>query len=113
MRTFTKTILCGLSAVALLAAGGAASAQTPMPMKDGAMKDGAMKDGAMKDGAMQHGAMSDHGMAHSNMKMSRSHMRMMKKCMAMGHDKMMANAKCEAMADKHPDMMKSDGMMKK
>ena len=108
MRTFTKTILCGLSAVALLAAGGAASAQTPMPMKDGAMKDG-----AMKDGAMQHGAMSDHGMAHSNMKMSRSHMRMMKKCMAMGHDKMMANAKCEAMADKHPDMMKSDGMMKK
>ena len=103
MRTFTKTILCGLSAVALLAAGGAASAQTPMPMKDG----------AMKDGAMQHGAMSDHGMAHSNMKMSRSHMRMMKKCMAMGHDKMMANAKCEAMADKHPDMMKSDGMMKK
>ncbi len=108
MRTFTKTILCGLSAVALLAAGGAASAQTPMPMKDGAMKDG-----AMKDGAMQHGAMSDHGMTHSNMKMSKSHMRMMKKCMAMGHDKMVANAKCEAMADKHPDMMKSDGMMKK
>ena len=103
MRTFTKTILCGLSAVALLAAGGAASAQTPMPMKDG----------AMKDGAMQHGAMSDHSMTHSHMKMSKSQMRMMKKCMAMGHDKMMANAKCEAMAAKHPDMMKSDGMMKK
>ena len=108
MRTFTKTILCGLSAVALLAAGGAASAQTAMPMKDGAMKDGTMKEGAMKEGAMSSGAMS-----HSHMKMSKSQMRMMKRCMAMGHDKMMANAKCEVMADKHPDMMKSDGMMKK
>ena len=98
MRTFTKTLLCGLSAFALLAAGGAASAQTATPMKGGAMKDGAMSGSAM---------------SHSHMKMSKSQMRMMKKCMAMGHDKMMANAKCEAMADKHPDMMKSDGMMKK
>ncbi len=52
-------------------------------------------------------------MASGDMKMSKSHMKMMKKCMAMSHDEMMADKKCEAMADKHPDMMKSDGMMKK
>ena len=38
---------------------------------------------------------------------------MIKKCMAMGHDKIMADKKCEAMMDKHPDKMKSDGMLKK
>ena len=40
-------------------------------------------------------------------------MRMMKKCNAMGQDKMMATTRCKAMMDAHPDMMKSDGMMKK
>ena len=93
MRMSTKTVMCGFSALALLAVGGAATAQ-----------DTAMKSGdSMKSGAMASG----------HMKMSKSHMKMMKKCMAMGHEKMMANAKCEAMADKHPDMMKSDGMMMK
>ena len=93
MRLTTKTLMCGLSALTLLAAGGAASAQTA-PMKSG------------------------DAMASDHMKMSKSQMKKMKKCMAMGHDKMMADKKCEAMADKHPDMMKdgmmkSDGMMKK
>lgn len=81
-----------IAATALLAAGGA-FAQT-MPTKSG---------DAMKSG----------GMASGDMKMSPKQMKMMKKCMAMGHEKMMANAKCEAMADKHPDMMKSGGMTKK
>ncbi|WP_309606879.1 hypothetical protein [Phenylobacterium sp.] len=97
MRTFAKTLLCGLSAFTLLAAGGAAFAQSATPMKEG----------AMKEGAMSHGAMT-----RTHMKVSKSQMRTMKRCMAMGHEKMMANAKCEAMADKHPDMMTSDGMMK-
>ena len=57
--------------------------------------------------------MKSGAMASGDMKMSKSHMKMMKKCMAMSHDEMMADKKCEAMADKHPDMMKSDGMMKK
>ena len=92
MNKTSKMLMCSIAATAL-AAGGGAFAQT-MPMKSG---------DAMKSGAMASG----------NMKMSHKQMKMMKKCMAMGHDKMMANPKCEAMADKHADMMKSDGMMKK
>ncbi len=94
MRMSPKTLMCGFSALAILAAAGAASAQST-PMKSG---DSMMKSGSMK--------------------MSKSDMKMMKKCNAMGHDKMMADAKCKAMMDAHPDMMKggmmkSDGMMKK
>lgn len=93
MKLSMNKITCGLGALAILAAAGLASAQDA-PMKS---------DEPMKNGAMS----SDHmNMSSDHMKMSRSQMRMMKKCMAMGHDKMMANAKCEAMADKHPDMMK-------
>ena len=88
MNKTAKTMMCSLAALTLMAAAGSASAQTP-PMKS---------DGMMKS---------------DSMKMSKHQMKMMKKCMAMGHDKMMADKKCEAMADKHPDMMKSDGMMKK
>ncbi|THD63883.1 hypothetical protein [Phenylobacterium sp.] len=87
-----KAVMCGLSALALLAVGGAASAQDT-PMKSGAM-------------------------ASSDMKMSKADMKMMNKCNAMGHDKMMMDTKCKAMMDAHPGMMKdgkmtSDGMMKK
>ncbi len=93
MRNSSKNLMCGLSAIALVTAAGVASAQTT-PMKSG---------DSMKSG----------GMASDLMKMSKSQMKMLKKCMAMGHDKMMADKKCEAMADKHPDMMKSDGKMMK
>lgn len=93
MPNLIKTLMCGFTAIVLVTAAGVASAQTT-PMKSG---------DSMKSGAMASG----------NMKMSKSQMKMMKKCMAMGHDKMMADKKCGAMADKHPDMMKSDGMMKK
>ena len=92
MNQTAKMLMCSIAATAIFA-GGSTFAQT-MPMKSG---------DAMKSGAMASG----------DMKMSHKQMKMMKKCMAMGHDKMMANSKCEAMADKHPEMMKSDGMMKK
>ncbi|MFI4963753.1 MAG: hypothetical protein ACHP9T_00160 [Caulobacterales bacterium] len=86
MKITTKTLMCGIAAMALMAGGGAAYAQTT-PMKSG---------DSMKGGAM----------ASSHMKMSKSDMKMMKKCEAMGHDQMMADAKCRAMMDAHPDMMK-------
>ena len=92
MNKTIKMLMCSIAATTLVAGGGA-FAQT-MPMKSG---------DSMKSGAVASG----------DMKMSHKQMRMMKKCMAMDHDKMMANAKCEAMADKHPDMMKSDGTTKK
>lgn len=93
MNKTAKLMICGIAAATLLGAGGGAFGQS-MPTKAG---------DSIKSGEMASG----------DMKMSKSQMKMMKKCMAMGHDKMVANAKCEAMADKHPDMMKSDGMMKK
>ena len=85
MNSTAKMLMCSIVATTLFAAGGS-FAQT-MPMKSG---------DSMKSG----------GMASGDMKMSHKQMKMMKKCMAMGHDKMMANAKCEAMADKHSEMMK-------
>lgn len=81
-----KTMMCSLAALTLAAAGGA-YAQTPMK------SDGMMKSGSMK--------------------MSTSDMKMMKRCNAMGHTKMMADGKCKMMMNQHPDMMKSGGMMKK
>jgi hypothetical protein len=94
----SKTLMRCLTAVALIGLTSPAFAQTP-PMKS----DGAMKSG----GAMTSGAMA------SDKKMSKSDMAMMKKCQAMDHDKMMADAKCKAMMEAHPDMMKSDSMTKK
>lgn len=58
---------------------------------------------------MSSGSMS----SDKGMKMSAADMRMMKSCKRMSHDKMMKNQKCMDMMRMHPDMMKSDGMMKK
>ena len=92
MNKTATMLMCSFAATALFVAGGAFAQTTPMksgePMKGGAM-------------------------ASSDVKMSHKQTKMMKKCMAMDHEKMMANKTCEAMADKHPDMMKSDGMTKK
>ena len=100
MNKTAKLLVCSIATTTLLAAGGS-FAQT-MPMKSGNSAMPMKPDDSMKSG----------GMSSGEMKMSHKQMKMMKKCMAMGHDKMMANAKCEAMADKHPDMMTSDGMKK-
>ena len=88
----SQTITCGLAAMALMAAAGGVSAQT---------------------GSMSTGAMKSDKMASEPMKMSKADMKMMKKCQAMDHDKMMSDMKCKKMMDAHADMMKSDGMMKK
>jgi hypothetical protein len=84
-RMSPKTAFYGLTALAMLTASGVASAQTPMKTEN---------------------------MAKSDSKaMSKSDMKMMKSCQAMDHDRMMADSKCKAMMDAHPDAMK-DGMMK-
>lgn len=63
---------------------------------------------ALSQGAMMQGGMKSDKM----MKMSAADTKMMKKCQAMSHDKMMKNAGCMKMSKMHPDMMKADGMMK-
>lgn len=61
------------------------------------------QDTMMKKDSMQSGQMT----------MSATEMKKMKSCQAMSHEKMMKNAGCARMMKMHPDMMKSDGMMKK
>ncbi|MCE7796008.1 hypothetical protein LWE61_05460 [Sphingobium sufflavum] len=63
---------------------------------------------ALAQDAMMQGGMKSDKM----MKMSTADMKMMKKCQAMPHEKMMKNAGCMKMSKMHPDMMKGDGMMK-
>lgn len=87
MNKTAKTLMCSLAALTMMAAAGGSYAQTPMK--------------------------SDSMMKSHSMKMSKADMKMMKMCHAMDHDKMMADSKCKMMMEKHPDMMKSDGMMKK
>lgn len=61
----------------------------------------------------QDAMMKKDTMSSGQMKMSAADMRKMKSCRAMSHDRMMKDAGCARMMKMHPEMMTSDGMMKK
>lgn len=61
----------------------------------------------------QDAMMKDEMKSEAMTKMSAADMRKLKACKAMSPARMKKNAGCTAMMKAHPDMMKSDAMMKK
>lgn len=59
---------------------------------------------SMQDKMGRSGDMEAMGMSEG-MQMSDADKKMMASCMAMSRDQMMKNAKCQAMAKMHPEMM--------
>jgi hypothetical protein len=89
LKQTSRPWLAALAAVSFATYGFAAYAQAPAPSSDTA------KSGAMSS------AMS---------KLSPEEKDTLKKCKAMSHDAMMADTKCKALVDAHPDLMPKDKM---
>ena len=89
MKQISMTWLAALAAASFATYGVAAYAQAPATTTDTA------KSGAMSS------AMS---------KLSPEEKETLKKCKAMPHDAMVADAKCKALADAHPDLVAKDKM---
>ena len=87
MKQSSRTWLAALAAVSFATYGVAAYAQAPATSSDTA-----------KSGAM------------SSSKLSPEEKETHKKCKAMSQDAMMADAKCKALADAHPDLVAKDKM---
>jgi hypothetical protein len=87
MNTISRSMIGGVGAIAVMAFGCGAYAQTPAPSTD-----------AMKSGAM----------ASEKPKMSSADKATMKKCKAMTAEAMAADTKCKAFMAAHPDAMSSD-----
>jgi len=87
----SRTWLAALAALSFATYGVAAYAQAPATSSDTA------KSGAMSS------AMS---------KLSPEEKETLKKCKAMTHDAMMADAKCKALVDAHPDLAKDKSASK-
>lgn len=91
MKQTSRTWLAALAALSFATYGVAAYAQAPATSSDTA------KSGAMSS------AMS---------KLSPEEKETLKKCKAMTHDAMMADAKCKALVDAHPDLAKDKSASK-
>ena len=91
MKQISRTWLAALAAASFATYGVAAYAQAPAASSDTA------KSGAMSS------AMS---------KLSPEEKETLKKCKAMSHDAMMADAKCKALVDAHPDLAKDKSASK-
>jgi hypothetical protein len=85
----SRTWLAAFAAASFASFGVAAYAQAPTTSSD-----------TTKSGAMSS-AMS---------KLSPEEKETLKKCKAMSHDAMMADTKCKALADAHPDLVAKDKM---
>jgi hypothetical protein len=89
VKQLSSTCVAVLGALSFATYGAAAYAQAPTTSGD-----------ASKSGAM----------SSSMSKLSQEEKETLKKCKAMSHDAMMADTKCKARVDAHPDLMAKDKM---
>jgi hypothetical protein len=89
VKQVSRTWLAALAAASFATYGAAAYAQAPATSSD-----------TPKTGAM----------SSTKSKLSTEEKATLKKCKAMSHDAMMADANCKALADAHPDLVAKDRM---